>query len=72
MGKGRDSPQRLTGAPSEPPPKGRHTMCEDAFTQQLGAQRSGVPSRLCRSALVHSAAPVWGRLSLGTSEPPWR
>eukprot|EP00969_Alexandrium_andersonii_P335313 14819665-Alexandrium_andersonii.AAC.1 len=37
-------PQRLTGAPSEPPPNGPRTRGESALTERLGAPHCSAPS----------------------------
>eukprot|EP00969_Alexandrium_andersonii_P082744 3648073-Alexandrium_andersonii.AAC.1 len=42
-GRGRAHFTQAHWGPSAPPPNGRRTMGEDAFTQQLDASRSSVP-----------------------------
>eukprot|EP00969_Alexandrium_andersonii_P007434 323916-Alexandrium_andersonii.AAC.1 len=63
MGEGGPPPQRLTGAPSEPPPNGCRTMGESALTARLGA-----PLRSAPSCCVEAFSPIVRRLFEGSSE----
>eukprot|EP00969_Alexandrium_andersonii_P280510 12401980-Alexandrium_andersonii.AAC.1 len=56
-------PQRPFRVRSRPPPDGRHTMGEDAFTQQLCAPRSGA-----HSCHVGALSPIARRPSGGGLE----
>eukprot|EP00969_Alexandrium_andersonii_P349297 15430727-Alexandrium_andersonii.AAC.1 len=61
-GQGQTPPQRLNGVSSEPPPKKCRTMGEDAsYTATWGAT-NWRHKTLCRSALIHSTAPVGRQL----------